>query len=157
MDTGFIVLEHDLYPQSVELAVDYVLPNALGKGQLTLMPIIDCLGMDASQAYIETAQNASSGLVPTSAVVGGSGTDMVSGLTYTPVALGGAATQSVGTTLMSSGDASAGGSDNRADSNNSKSGSGSGSSSDDSGALSAAPLASSVLLALCLGSFALLA
>lgn len=26
MDTGFIVLEHDLYPQTVDLAIGYILP-----------------------------------------------------------------------------------------------------------------------------------
>jgi len=99
---GFIVLEHDLYQQSVDLAVDYVLPKALGTPALTLEPIINCLGMDASQAYIETAQNASSGAVPSSQIVGASGTGYVVNLTVTAVAQGGDYT-GPGTTLTGSG------------------------------------------------------
>ncbi|KAL8293381.1 hypothetical protein RQP46_000082 [Phenoliferia psychrophenolica] len=55
LDTGFIVLEHDLNEQCVDLSVNYVLPQALNfKPALTLEPIITCLGQDLSQAYIET-------------------------------------------------------------------------------------------------------
>ena len=50
------VLEHDLYQQSVDLAVDFVLPMALSNPQLSIQPIIQCLGMDASQAYVETGK-----------------------------------------------------------------------------------------------------
>ena len=44
MDNGFIVLEHDLYQQSVDLAVGYVLPMALASGKFSLKSIISCLG-----------------------------------------------------------------------------------------------------------------
>ncbi|KAK4702111.1 hypothetical protein P7C70_g4116, partial [Phenoliferia sp. Uapishka_3] len=55
LNTGFIVLEHDLEEQSVDLAVEYVLPQALDfTPTLTLEPIITCLGQDLSQAYMET-------------------------------------------------------------------------------------------------------
>jgi len=84
---GFIVLEHDLYQQSVNLAVDYVLPKALSNPSLSVQPIIQCLGMDAAQAYVETADNSTAG--PTSQIAGASQTGFVPGLTYTPQALGG--------------------------------------------------------------------
>lgn len=58
LNTGFIVLEHDLYQQSTSLAVDYVLPYALAKTpKLTLEPIYQCLGQQLSDVYIETAPN----------------------------------------------------------------------------------------------------
>ncbi|KAH9456462.1 hypothetical protein Pst134EB_012660 [Puccinia striiformis f. sp. tritici] len=58
LPTGFIVLAHDLYPQSVALAVEFVLPAAIAAGNLTIEPIITCLGKPLSEGYIETANNA---------------------------------------------------------------------------------------------------
>lgn len=47
LDTGYIVLEHDLYKQSVELAVDVVLPAALShEPKQTLEPIVQCLNLE---------------------------------------------------------------------------------------------------------------
>ncbi|KAK4687695.1 hypothetical protein P7C73_g2423, partial [Tremellales sp. Uapishka_1] len=70
LDTGFIVLEHDLYQQTVDLAVGYVLPMALASGsQYTLKSIINCLGLPVSEAYIETSSNAT-----TTAITSGSTT-----------------------------------------------------------------------------------
>ncbi|KAK9895109.1 carbohydrate esterase family 4 protein [Cystobasidium minutum MCA 4210] len=57
LNTGFIVLEHDLYQQSTSLAIDYVLPYALAKRDLTLEPIYQCLGQSIEDVYIETASN----------------------------------------------------------------------------------------------------
>ena len=45
LDTGFIVLEHDIYQQTVDLAVGYVLPMAIASGKFTLKSIINCLGL----------------------------------------------------------------------------------------------------------------
>lgn len=59
MSTGFIVLEHDLWPQTVELAVGYVLPYALNQTQLHLKSISQCLGWSLSDAYMETSSNSS--------------------------------------------------------------------------------------------------
>ncbi|OAV89892.1 hypothetical protein PTTG_00068 [Puccinia triticina 1-1 BBBD Race 1] len=56
LPTGFIVLAHDLYPQSVALAVEFVLPAAIAAGNLTIEPIITCLGKPLSEGYIETAK-----------------------------------------------------------------------------------------------------
>ncbi|CAH7677117.1 chitin deacetylase [Phakopsora pachyrhizi] len=61
LPTGFIVLAHDLYPQSVALAVEFVLPNAISSGNLTIEPIISCLGKPLSAAYIETYASSISG------------------------------------------------------------------------------------------------
>lgn len=43
--------------QSTSLAVDYILPYALSRKNLTLEPIYQCLGQSLSDAYIETASN----------------------------------------------------------------------------------------------------
>ncbi|PLW12230.1 hypothetical protein PCANC_18805 [Puccinia coronata f. sp. avenae] len=60
LPTGFIVLAHDLYPQSVALAVEFVLPAAIAAGNLTIEPIITCLGKPLSEGYIETASSTNS-------------------------------------------------------------------------------------------------
>lgn len=59
IDTGFIVLEHDLYMQSVDLAVGYTLDKALSfSPSLKLEPIGTCQGWPASDLYLETTTNA---------------------------------------------------------------------------------------------------
>lgn len=58
LPTGFIVLAHDLYAQSVALAVEFVLPQAIAMGNLTIQPIISCMGKSLGEAYIETATGA---------------------------------------------------------------------------------------------------
>lgn len=58
MENGFIVLEHDLWPQSVDLALGYVLPMALnGTHNYQLKDINSCLNLPAGNAYIETSDN----------------------------------------------------------------------------------------------------
>ncbi|PWN27471.1 glycoside hydrolase/deacetylase [Jaminaea rosea] len=58
---GYIVLEHDLYQQSVELAVTVVLDMAQNMNpKQTLEPIVTCLKKDMNEAYIETSTNKSS-------------------------------------------------------------------------------------------------
>ncbi|KZT53815.1 carbohydrate esterase family 4 protein [Calocera cornea HHB12733] len=59
LNTGFIVLEHDLWPQTVDIAVGYVLPNALAQKKYEIMPIISCLGLPVEDGYIETNSNGS--------------------------------------------------------------------------------------------------
>ncbi|KAG0051691.1 chitin deacetylase [Gryganskiella cystojenkinii] len=44
MKTGFIVLEHDLFPEEVDVAINGVLPIAYATKSLTMMPIAQCLG-----------------------------------------------------------------------------------------------------------------
>jgi len=55
-DSGFIVLEHDLFQQTVEVATGYILPDAMLRG-LTIKPVYACLGMPLANAYIETNDN----------------------------------------------------------------------------------------------------
>ena len=59
MNTGFIVLAHDLFQQSVEVATGYILPDALARTspKLTLQPVISCLNQPLANAYIETNDN----------------------------------------------------------------------------------------------------
>lgn len=93
MSTGFIVLAHDLYQQSVDLAVNYVLPLALGNSALTLEPIISCLGYANSEAYIETKTNRT--LSSPATLVGASGSGFVPGQSAVATsAIGGGATGS---------------------------------------------------------------
>jgi len=54
--TGFIVLEHDLFQQSVDVATGYILPDALAH-QFNIKPVIECLNMNMQDAYIELNDN----------------------------------------------------------------------------------------------------
>lgn len=57
--TGFIVLEHDLFQQAVEIATGYILPDALAhRPPFIIEPVINCLGHSLSDAYVETNDNA---------------------------------------------------------------------------------------------------
>ncbi|KAL5495672.1 CDA2_1 [Sanghuangporus weigelae] len=58
IDTGFIVLEHDLFEQSVELATGYILPQALAhQPAFNITPVVSCFNMPMANAYIETNDN----------------------------------------------------------------------------------------------------
>ncbi|KAG8873127.1 chitin deacetylase [Tulasnella sp. 332] len=59
LSTGFIVLAHDLYQQTVELATGYILPSALAarNPSFNLMPIITCQHKPLGDAYVETNNN----------------------------------------------------------------------------------------------------
>lgn len=60
IDHGFIVLEHDLFQQSVDIATGYILPDALAHNPpFKIEPIISCLNKPMQDAYIETNDNAS--------------------------------------------------------------------------------------------------
>lgn len=53
------MLAHDLYQQSVEIAVEVVLPAALKQSpKQDLMPVISCLKRPMSDAYVETYNKA---------------------------------------------------------------------------------------------------
>ena len=54
--TGFIVLEHDLFQQTVEVATGYILPDAIAH-QFTIKPVATCLNRTMSDAYIELNNN----------------------------------------------------------------------------------------------------
>lgn len=58
LPTGFIVLEHDLFQQSVDIATGYILPDALAfQPPFKIEPIISCVNLPFSDAYIETNNN----------------------------------------------------------------------------------------------------
>lgn len=58
IDTGFIVLEHDLFQQAVDVATGYILPDALAhQPAFNIQPVVTCLNKPLSDAYIETNNN----------------------------------------------------------------------------------------------------
>ncbi|KIY47268.1 carbohydrate esterase family 4 protein [Fistulina hepatica ATCC 64428] len=58
IDTGFIVLEHDLFQQTVEIATGYILPDALAfQPKFSIKPVVECLNKPLSDAYVETTTN----------------------------------------------------------------------------------------------------
>ncbi|THG93790.1 hypothetical protein EW145_g8279, partial [Phellinidium pouzarii] len=92
INTGFIVLEHDLYEQTVQLATDYILPEALAyQPALTIKPVITCLNMPLSNAYIETNNNQTN---PPPSVSGSAAVTLSSGAPGSVQATGGASAQS---------------------------------------------------------------
>ena len=54
LTTGFIVLAHDLYQQSVDLAVGYILPDAIASTnpKFNIMSIVECLHMPIANAWV---------------------------------------------------------------------------------------------------------
>jgi hypothetical protein len=74
ISTGFIVLEHDLFQQTVEIATGYILPDALAfTPKLTIEPVGTCSGLNAGDLYIETNDNKTNPL-PLTATAAPSGT-----------------------------------------------------------------------------------
>jgi len=60
MDHGFIVLQHDLYPHTVDLAVGYTLNAAQTHNPpFKLQSIGDCLNMPSGNLYLESNTNTS--------------------------------------------------------------------------------------------------
>jgi len=58
MNKGFIVLEHDLFQQTVQVATGYILPDALAHNpKFTIQPVVTCLNKPMRDAYIETNDN----------------------------------------------------------------------------------------------------
>ncbi|KIJ65659.1 carbohydrate esterase family 4 protein [Hydnomerulius pinastri MD-312] len=58
LDTGFVVLEHDLYAQTVDLAIGYTLPAAMSfSPKLTLDSIGHCNHIPNTNLYRESNQN----------------------------------------------------------------------------------------------------
>jgi hypothetical protein len=63
MNTGFIVLEHDLFQQTVEVATGYILPDALARQpKLNITTVNSCLNRPVGDAYLETNDNTSNPL-----------------------------------------------------------------------------------------------
>lgn len=60
LNTGFVVLEHDLYAQTVDLAIGYTLPAAMSfTPTLTLDSIGHCNGIPTTNLYRESNKNTS--------------------------------------------------------------------------------------------------
>jgi hypothetical protein len=58
LDTGFIVLEHDIWEQSVEIATGYILPDAQARSpKLDIKPVVTCLDKSMNDAYVELNDN----------------------------------------------------------------------------------------------------
>ncbi|KAG8998974.1 chitin deacetylase [Tulasnella sp. JGI-2019a] len=56
--TGFIVLQHDLYQQSVDMAVGYIIPDALSiQPAFSLKSVIECQMLAPYMSYVELAGN----------------------------------------------------------------------------------------------------
>ncbi|GJE87724.1 carbohydrate esterase-like protein [Phanerochaete sordida] len=63
INTGFIVLEHDLFAQTVDLATGYILPAALAfQPKLDIKPVVECLNKPMQDAYLETNDNSTNPL-----------------------------------------------------------------------------------------------
>ncbi|KAH8997494.1 glycoside hydrolase/deacetylase [Lactarius akahatsu] len=63
IDTGFIVLEHDLFQQTVEVATGYILPDALAhQPSFKIQPVVECLDLQPGDAYLETNDNSTNPL-----------------------------------------------------------------------------------------------
>ncbi|KAJ7814167.1 hypothetical protein B0H14DRAFT_2851084 [Mycena olivaceomarginata] len=79
--TGFILLEHDLFQQSVDIATGYIYPDALARQPpFKIEPIISCLNQPLGNAYIETNDNSSNPLpISATTVVTGSATGSATG------------------------------------------------------------------------------
>ncbi|KAJ3777597.1 hypothetical protein FB446DRAFT_716975 [Lentinula raphanica] len=72
IDTGFIVLEHDLFEETVQLATGYILPSAMNQS-FDIKPVISCLNKPMSDAYIETNDNSTNPPAASGAVTLSSG------------------------------------------------------------------------------------
>ncbi|BGP57143.1 hypothetical protein JCM8202_005419 [Rhodotorula sphaerocarpa] len=103
LPSGFIVLAHDLYQQSVDLAVDYVLPSVINAGRLNIKTIASCLGQSLADSYIETASNGTGSpageqalLQTTSTLAGATGSGFVSQIGLAATASASRAAESAG-------------------------------------------------------------
>ncbi|KAI0639104.1 glycoside hydrolase/deacetylase [Trametes polyzona] len=63
IDHGFIVLEHDLFQQTVDIATGYILPDALAhQPPFSIKPMVECLNKPLRDSYVETNDNSSNPL-----------------------------------------------------------------------------------------------
>ncbi|KAJ7102287.1 hypothetical protein B0H15DRAFT_813999 [Mycena belliarum] len=77
-DTGFILLEHDLFQQSVDIATGYILPDALAhQPAFKIEPVISCMNKPLTDAYIETNDNKTN--PPAQSASGGPGSAQATG------------------------------------------------------------------------------
>jgi len=107
IDTGFIVLEHDLFPQTVEIATGYILPAGLANNPpLKIQPIISCQNKPLSDSYLETNDNTTNPLpVTPSPISPGSAQSTSGGNTSGNTSNNGVAAHSVSSVLAAAGTA----------------------------------------------------
>jgi peptidoglycan/xylan/chitin deacetylase (PgdA/CDA1 family) len=104
INTGFIVLEHDLFEQTVEVATGYILPDALAhQPPFDIQPVIKCLNKDLADAYVETNNNATNPPAFSAAVSAGAVTTTASPAGSTGGASGGGSSKSAGVSVQFSG------------------------------------------------------
>jgi len=72
LSTGFIVLTHDLFSQTVALSLQHFLPTALKTPGVKIQSISDCLGQPLSASYIETAGSSATNGTAAGTVAGNS-------------------------------------------------------------------------------------
>ncbi|KAK5814839.1 hypothetical protein F5H01DRAFT_344327 [Linnemannia elongata] len=77
MKTGFIVLEHDLFPEEVNVSISGILPIAYATKNLVMQPIPQCLG-DA-KPYLEGAGSFKLIGDASNTTTGGSGSNTTAG------------------------------------------------------------------------------
>jgi len=74
IDTGFILLEHDLFQQSVDIATGYILPDALAhQPPFKIEPVISCINQPLNNAYLELNNNNTNPLPASNTSASGSG------------------------------------------------------------------------------------
>lgn len=71
LSTGFIVLAHDLFPQTVALSLNNFLPSALKSG-LKVQPVSTCSGQSLAESYFETSGKGDSSTNSTAGKTGSS-------------------------------------------------------------------------------------
>ncbi|PPQ66102.1 hypothetical protein CVT26_010903 [Gymnopilus dilepis] len=103
MSNGFIVLEHDLFEQTVEVATGYILPDALAhKPPFNIRPVVNCLNRDLADAYIETNNNATNPPAFSAAVSAGALTTTAAPAGQTGGSGGSSGSKSAGVSLHAS-------------------------------------------------------
>ncbi|KII93728.1 carbohydrate esterase family 4 protein [Plicaturopsis crispa FD-325 SS-3] len=93
INNGFIVLEHDLFQQTVDVATGYILPDALAhkNPSFKIEPVVSCLNKPLTDAYIELNDNKTN---PPAA--SGSAVTLTSGAPGSAQATGGSSASSSG-------------------------------------------------------------
>ncbi|KAK7064538.1 chitin deacetylase [Favolaschia claudopus] len=88
-NTGFILLEHDLFQESVDIATGYILPDALAHNpSFKIEPVIQCINQPLNNAYLELNDNSTNPPPVSASSVGiGSATPSSSGSGNTGAAL----------------------------------------------------------------------
>lgn len=78
--SGFILLEHDLFQQSVDIATGYILPDALAhQPPFKIEPVISCINQPLNNAYLELNDNTTNPLPVSGSGSGSAGAGQATG------------------------------------------------------------------------------